>query len=90
MTMQKLITETERELDEMHKPGDCAFYPDRDVTTEVIDNAFEQVQFGDVINIAYSWYRPVAQKMKPSITIRDHYGDIQTIYRNKCELTGKW
>ncbi|CAM3124434.1 DUF2026 family protein [Janthinobacterium lividum] len=90
MMMQKLISETERELDEMHKSGDCAFYPDSDITKDVIDNAFEQVQLGDVINIAYNWHRPVPQKMEPSITIGDNYGEIQTVHLIKRELVGKW
>lgn len=90
MMMQKPLSETERELDEILKPGDCAFYPDQEVTTSVVDNAFEQVQLGDVINIAFTWHRPVPHKMEPSITITDNFGEIQTIHLIKRELVGKW
>ena len=90
MMMQKPISETERKLDEMNKPGDCAFYPDPEVTKDVIDNAFEQVELGDIINIASTWHRPVPHKMEPSITIADNYGEVQTIRLIKRELVGKW
>lgn len=83
------MTETERELDEMLKRGDCAFYPDQEVTTSVINNAIEQVQLGDIINIAFNWHRAVPHKMKPSMTIADSYGEIQTIHLIKRELVGK-
>jgi hypothetical protein len=90
MMMQKPITETERELDELHKAGDCAFYSDPEVTTKIIDSAFEQVQLGDMINIAFNWHRPVPNKMEPAMTIADNYGEIQTVHLIKRELVGKW
>lgn len=90
MMMQKPIHETELELDNLKKSGECSFYPDPQLTTEVIDNAFEQVKLGDVINIAFSWHKPVPYKMTPSITITDNYGEVQTINLIKRELVGKW
>jgi hypothetical protein len=90
MMMQKPVAETERELDDVRKPGDCAFFPDPEVTAAVVDDAFDRVQFGDIINIAFDWHRPVPQKMPPSITIADNYGEIQTIHVIKRELVGKW
>ena len=90
MMMQKPISETELELDELHKSGDCAFYTDPEVTTSIIDSAFEQVNLGDVVQIAYDWHRPVPHKMLPSITIGDNYGEIKTIHLIKRELVGKW
>ncbi|SDH43895.1 MULTISPECIES: DUF2026 family protein [unclassified Duganella] len=90
MMLQKPVSETELELDKLRKAGDCAFYSDPEVTSSIIDNAFEQVQLGDVVQIAYDWHRPVPHKMPPSITIGDNYGEIKTIHLIKRELVGKW
>ncbi|MFZ6645726.1 DUF2026 family protein [Undibacterium sp. TJN25] len=90
MMLQKPLTETEKELDEVSKPGDCVFFPDIEVTTTVIDEAFERVQLGDIINIAYNWHRPVPHKMESSVTIMDNYGEVQTISLIRRELVGKW
>jgi hypothetical protein len=90
MMLQKLTAQTEGELDDMKKPGDCVFVPDQEVTTSVINNAFDSVQFGDIIAIAYAWHRPCPQKMEQSITITDNFGEITTIKLIKRELTGKW
>ena len=90
MMLQKPIGETARALDDKRKPGDCTFRPDPDVTTKVIDEAFNRVQLGDIINIAYNWHRPVPHKMASSITISDNYGKIETINLTRRELVGKW
>lgn len=90
MMLQKPISETARNFDSIRKPGDCTFRPDPDVTTRVIDEAFDRVQLGDIINIAYNWHRPVPHKMAPSITIGDNYGEIETINLIKRDLVGKW
>jgi hypothetical protein len=90
MMMQTPLDEIGGSLDNVRNPGECAFFPDPDVTTEVINSAFDRVQLGDVINIAYNWHRPVSQKMAPSITIGDNYGEVKTINLVKHDLVGKW
>jgi len=90
MMMQKPLDEIGGDLENVRKPGECAFFPDLDVTTEVIDEAFDRVQLGDVINIAYNWHRPIPQKMAASITIGDNYGEVKTINLVRRELVGKW
>jgi hypothetical protein len=90
MMLQKPLGETGRALDDIRKPGDCAFFADPDVTTKIIDDAFDRVQLGDIINIAYNWHRPVPHKMASSITIGDNYGEVETISLVRRELVGKW
>lgn len=90
MMMQTPLDEIGGSLDNVRNPGECAFFPDPDVTTEVINSAFDRVQLGDVINIAYNWHRPVSQKMAASITIGDNYGEVKTINLVKHDLVGKW
>ena len=86
----KPVNRTEGTFDDMKKSGDCVFVPDREVTTSIIDKAFERPQFGDILNIAASWHRPVPEKMQPSITITDDLGELTTINMVKRELVGAW
>ena len=90
MMLQKPISRTEGSLDDMRKAGDCVFVPDRDVTTSVIDRAFDRPQLGDIINIAFAWHRPLPNKMESSITITDDLGEITTINLIKRDLVGAW
>jgi len=90
MMLQKPRTRTEGALNDMKKGGDCVFVPDQEVTKSVIDTAFESTEFGDIINIAFAWHRPIPKTMEQSITITDDLGEITNITMIKRELVGGW
>lgn len=86
----KQISRTEGSFNDMKKSGDCVFVGDRDITTSIIDRAFERPQFGDILHIAQTWHRPFPEKMSSSITITDDLGELTTIKLIKRELVGAW
>ncbi|MDB5807877.1 MAG: hypothetical protein JWN73_5199, partial [Betaproteobacteria bacterium] len=79
MMLQKPLDQTEGSPDQMMKAGDCVFVPHNDVTSSVIDTAFERPQLEDIINIALAWHRPLPNSMAPAISITNDLGEITTI-----------
>lgn len=90
MMMQKRAELTDGSLDDLAKAGDCVFVPSQEVTTAIIDRAFERPALGDIIHIAQTWHRPVPKKMESSITITDDLGEVTTIKLIVRDLVGMW
>jgi hypothetical protein len=90
MMLQKPIAETEGQFNQIRKVGDCIFFPDQDLTTMIIDNAFEQVKLTELITIASAWHRPLPRQMAPTFSIGNIRGEIETISLINRELEGKW
>lgn len=87
---QKRVEQVEGDLEGLTRVGQAVFYGDQEVTTAVIDKAFEKPQMDDVIGIAFAWHRPLPSSMETSMTITDDLGKLSTLQLARRELVGAW
>lgn len=87
---QKPVSQVDTGMDRLTRVGRAVFVPDQNVTTAVIDKAFEKPATTDVARIACTLHKPLPHLMPPSITIANDLGEITTIPLINQELVGAW
>jgi hypothetical protein len=90
LMLQKPIEQVVGSMGNLTRVGRTVFVGDQDVTTTIIDRAFDRPQLGDVVNIALTWHCPLPGSMPRSITITDDLGEITTINMVERQLAGAW
>lgn len=88
--LQKRFTQTDTSMDQLTRVGRAVFAPSQDITTAIIDKAFDKASTTDIADISCAWHRPLSLPMQQSISIVNDLREITTIPLVKQELVGAW
>lgn len=88
--LQKHMEKVQGPLDDLTRTGHAVLLGDYEITTAVIDHAFEGSGIEDIFNIALAWHRPLPGAMGSTMAITNDLGELSTLRLSPREVVGAW
>ncbi|MGO7120892.1 DUF2026 family protein [Rhizobium leguminosarum] len=88
--MQRRLTEESESLDSLKNAGDFRYFPDADLTEQLVDNFLAQPVQEDLLRIAMAWYGKRSAKQSPNFAITDNRGEVRRLTLPSTLATGSW
>jgi len=88
--LQKPISDMSSSPNDFKNIGEFFYYPNLDLTNEMIDNFVSIPGYVDLVNICNQWYRKPPRKMIKSFQVSDGRGNLNTVTLNTKSIVGSW
>lgn len=88
--MQRLLRDEAPSLDALACPGDFRYFPDLDLTQELVDHFFDRPANTDLIQIAIAWFGSRRANQARNFAMRDEKGTATQLTLATTVANGAW
>ena len=88
--MQRLVKDEAESPEALKHPGDFRFYPDTELTEQLLDNFLARPVNADLLQIAIAWYGKRRGKQATSFAMADERGRPIRLSLADTAATGSW
>ncbi|MCA1367176.1 DUF2026 family protein [Bradyrhizobium sp. BRP14] len=88
--MQRLLKDEAESPDALKQPGDFRYYPDAELTEQLLDNFLGKRVNADLLKIAVAWYGKHSGKQTPSFAMVDEKGRPTRLSLADTVAMGSW
>lgn len=88
--MQRKLADETGSLDGFAHAGDFRYFPDADLTDELLDSFLNKQVNEDLLRVAMAWYGKRRDKQKSSFEMRDEKGGAIRLSLANTVATGSW
>ncbi|TAN55117.1 MAG: DUF2026 domain-containing protein [Rhodospirillales bacterium] len=88
--MQRRFEEKAANLDALTRAGDFLYFPNPDLTNELLDNFLGSQFTRDLLKVAWTWYGNRHVKQVPTFEMRDENGQITPLSLTTTVAKGAW
>jgi hypothetical protein len=88
--MQRPISEEAPDLSALKRPGDFRYYPNPDLTKDLVDHFFDRPVNEDLLQIAIAWYDGRRAKQSAGFAMMDEKGHPSQLKLADTAASGAW